>query len=377
MAWEWIKPRRKKRGDGSQLPVVRWLESDDNPWGVPVLDVRPVTLSMVSTTADRQCAENAMSFLQDPGTSFIGVNPVVSRSVSGGIRFRIDRMLADGTLFTPTEMEHKWAIYFHRGKILFVRSWQRRVDVIAEVSADSSANSIEITTLRGTFAANDEQPSFTRRVADYLLRSHSLNMVLPAPLPAGMEADTQRAALWCFSCFGNQAQFATPHELVLPMPDEPLRTDSLLHIAVARGDLIATKSLLDNGMPVDLLAGDGLAPLHWSLARADTAMAALLLERGSPIDVRSAEGATPLMHAVQWRSGVTATFLLDRGADANAADKRGFTALHRAAEMGELQIVQLLLSRGASPHARAQGVTPQSLAEMRGQNAIARLLSSL
>ena len=83
------------------------------------------------------------------------------------------------------------------------------------------------------------------------------------------------------------------------------------------------------------------------------------------------------MHAVQWRSGVTATFLLDRGADANAADKRGFTALHRAAEMGELQIVQLLLSRGASPHARAQGVTPQSLAEMRGQNAIARLLSSL
>jgi ankyrin repeat protein len=376
MAWERIKSWFKKR-DESQLGVVRWLEANDNPWGVPVLDIRPVALRMLSTTGDSHCAENALSYFRDDGTSFIGVAPAVSRTISGGIRFRIDRMLADGALFIPREMEHKWAIYFHRGQILFVRSWLRQVIVVAEVNADATASSAEITTLRGAFVADDEQPSYTRRVADYLLRSHALNMISPAPLPAGMDADIQGAAYWCFSCFGNRAHFATTHELVLPVPDQPLRTDSLLHMAVARGDAGAVKSQLDAGIPTDLLASNGLAPLHWSVGLDDTAMTVLLLERGSPIDVRSDEGATPLMNAVQSRSAVKVTFLLDRGADPNATDRRGFTALHRAAEMGELQIVQLLLSRGALPHPEAQGVTPRSLAEMQGQKAIVRLLSSL
>ena len=151
-------------------------------------------------------------------------------------------------------------------------------------------------------------------------------------------------------------------------------TNSLLHIAVARGDFTQTKALLDAGVPVDLLARDGLTPLHWSFVRDDTAMASLLLERGSPVNAQSAEGATPLMNAVQARSLAQTTFLLDHGADPNAADARGFTALHRAAEMGEPTIVRLLLDRGASPHLEAQGHTPRSLAASRNEIAIVELL---
>ena len=377
MAWGWLK-RWFAHGHGTEgagkpeHPQIRWLGPADNPWGVPVLDVRPITLGMLSITRDQQCAVNAMSFARDDGTGFIGVEPRVGRQVPAGLRFRVDRMLADGALFLPTEMEHKWALYFHRGQIICIRSWLRQVAAVAD--ARIVGDSLEVTTLRGIFVSEDEEPRFTVRVLDYLLRSHALDMVYPAPLPPGEEQGPPRAALCCMSCFGNRAHFATPHAVPGGPPEQPLRTHSLLHIAVARGDLARVRGFLDAGVPADLLARDGLAPLHWALAGGDAAMVRLLVERGSPVDVRSIEGATPLMNAAQARSIENVALLLDHGANPNAADGRGFTALHRAAEMGEREIVRLLLDRGASPDAEAQGQTPRSLAASRGEGAVVELL---
>src|SRR5262249_15916758 len=67
MGWEWLKrwvakERGKEGAETPELLQVRWLAPADNPWGVPVLDVRPVTLGMLSTSRDQQCALNAMSF---------------------------------------------------------------------------------------------------------------------------------------------------------------------------------------------------------------------------------------------------------------------------------------------------------------------------
>ena len=101
----------------------------------------------------------------------------------------------------------------------------------------------------------------------------------------------------------------------------------------------------------------------------------LLLDRGSPVDVRSGEGTTPLMHAVRSARLEKVAFLLDHGADVNARDQRGFTALHRAAEMGHVDVTRMLLDRGASPNPEAEGYTPRSLAEARGETGIVALLS--
>jgi hypothetical protein len=144
---------------------------------------------MISTSSDPSNARNAASFRLDDGTSFIGVAPAVVRSVRAGLRFPIDRMLAEGALFLPEEMEHKWAIYFHRGQMIFIRSWTRQVLVVAEVQTDG--DHVELTTVRGVFETENEEPSFTVRVLNYLLRSHALDTVYPAPLPPGMEADPQ------------------------------------------------------------------------------------------------------------------------------------------------------------------------------------------
>jgi hypothetical protein len=374
MSWKhWFtKHNAGGQSGNSELPPVRWLGPADNPWGVRLLDIQRVTLGMTSTSQDPKAAINAMSFAGDDGLGFIGETPQLLTVAKTQLHYRVDRMLADGVLFIPRKMEHKWAIYFHRKRIIFVRSWLRQVFVVADIESD--ADEIIITSLHGTFTAKDDPPAFTARIADYLLRSHALDLVYPAPLLGGIETDPQKAALWCFSVFGNKALYATPHELTIAVPDKPLRTHSLLHIAVACGDARAAQVQLDAGVPVDLLAGDGLAPLHWSIDQEDTTMSLFLIEHGSPVDIRSGEGATPLMNAVQRRSLAKASWFLEHGADPNAKDTRGFTALHRAAEMGELPIAQKLLSAGASPVAEAQGFTPKDLAEKGGHEAVAKLL---
>jgi hypothetical protein len=374
MAWEKLKHVFRLKDDSApQASDINWVEAADNPWGVRVLDVRPVTQTMLSTSTNRQYAANAISFGQDDGTGFIGKEPPVTRSVEANLRFPIDRLLAEGVLFVPDEMEHKWALFYHRGEIICVRSWLRQVWAIARV--EQYQDHIKVTAVRGTFGAEDEDPEFTVRVLDYLLRSHALDTVYPAPLPVGKEKDPRAAAMWCMSMFGNRAFFATPHQVVRCDPDKPLRTQSLLHIAVVRGDVPMIEAKLAAGVPIDLLASDGLAPLHWGLARDDPAIMTLLLDRGSPVDVRSAEGATPLMNAVQSASLEKVAFLLDHGADVNARDRRGFTALHRAAEMGHVDVTRMLLDRGASPNPEAEGHTPRSLAEARGETGIVALLS--
>jgi hypothetical protein len=364
---------RSKHDSAPQARAINWVEAADNPWGVRVLDVRPVTLTMLATSADRQCAENAGSFGQDDGTGFIGKEPPVTRSIEANLRFPIDRLLAEGVLFIPREMEHKWALFYHRREIICVRSWFRQVQAIARV--EEYQDHVQVTAIRGTFGAENEDPEFTVRMLDYLLRSHALGTEYPAPLPAGKEKYPRAAAMWCMSMFGNRASFATPHPIARRDPDKPLRTHSSLHIAVALRDAPMIEAKLAAGIPIDLLAGDGLAPLHWALIGDDLAMMILLLDRGSPVDVRSSEGITPLMTAVEDASLEKVAFLLDHRADVNARDRRGFTALHRAAERGHVDVTRMLLDRGASPNPEAEGHTPRSLAKMRGEKAILALLS--
>ena len=197
-----------------QVPEIGWLEAADNPWGIRVLDVRPVTLNVLSTSTDPHCASNAVSFGQDDGTSFIGEEPPVSRTAQTSLRFPIDRVLADGVLFPPSEMEHKWALFYHRGQIICVRSWLRKVQVVARV--EQRQDRIEITQVRGSSGPRTKCRGSTIRVLDYPLRSHALGIAYPAPLPAGLVEDPKAAAIWCMSMFGNRGLFATPYEFGEP-----------------------------------------------------------------------------------------------------------------------------------------------------------------
>src|SRR5262245_43169550 len=134
MAWDRLKRfLGREHENAPEIQDVSWIEAAENPWGVRVLDVRPITLGTLSMSSDQQCAVNAVSFGQEDGTSFIGEQPPVSRITKASLSFPIDRVLSDGVLFQPQEMEHKWAIFYHQGEVTCVRSWLRKVQAVGRL----------------------------------------------------------------------------------------------------------------------------------------------------------------------------------------------------------------------------------------------------
>lgn len=351
---------------------LKWLEGADNPWGLRVLDLSPVTLNMISTSQDPKMAKNALSYTSEDGVAFWRVAPANTTLIRTHLRVLTDKVLLPGVIFSPREMEHKWAIYFDGEYLIFVRSWLREVVVIAK--ATQQLNELIITQVQGTFTP-DETPAFTEAVLMFLLVSYGLGEVTPAPLPDLFLHDLDKAALWAFSTYGNKAQVGIFNNGYIASSKTPLRSHSLLHIAVARGDADGIDLQLKWGAGINALAGDGLATLHWSIACHNTEMTEKLLSLGADPDVMSDQGATPLMNAVQSNKPNHVLVLLKAGASVNSADYRGFTALHRAAEMGHAGMVELLLKNGADKSPGAEGHTALSLAEGKGHQHIVELLS--
>lgn len=366
------RPSTAVAANQTDAPEIPLIAPADNSWGVPLLDVSPVTQTYISASSNPEMAKNSVSYNQEDGLTFSHDTLASEPEISADLGYRIDRMLAPGAMFIPRDMDYKWALFFHNNRIICVRSWLRKTVAIGEV--EFAKDIAIVTKIRGALTGDKEEPDFLRRAFDFLIRSHALGEVFPAPLPPGLDKDPQNAASWCFSLFGRPARVATAQKFERALPERPLRTHSMLHIAVARGDTAEVQARLQSGIPIDLIAADTLAPLHWALARPDTQMLELLLNLGSPIDVRSTQGATPLMTACQSGSLDKIAFLLNHGADPNAVDNRGFTALHRAAEAGHSEIVRLLLAHGAKPSVEAQSHTPLSLAEKRGHKEIIEIL---
>jgi len=113
--------------------------------------------------------------------------------------------------------------------------------------------------------------------------------------------------------------------------------------AFYRNDLNEINLQVENGIPINIYAADGLAPLHRSLASKNLQTMQHLIKLGADPNVRSTEGTTPLMNAVQANKAYHLNLLISSGADVNARDDRDFTPLHRAAEMRHTEIVEILL----------------------------------
>ncbi|HET7871047.1 MAG TPA: hypothetical protein VFL42_00955 [Terriglobales bacterium] len=200
---------------------IAWIEADKNPWGVRVLDVRAVTQGMIATSQDPQCAANAISYGNDDGSAFLAQPPIVESTFSAGLLYRTAGPLGEGALFRPAVMEHKWAIFHRQNKLLIVRGWLRRLFAVAEV--EQWGDMLAVGTVRGAFAQENEPEEYSVRFLDFLVRSHALGEIHPAPLFPGEEEDMEQAALACFSAFGNMALFAATERPSQRIPEGTLK----------------------------------------------------------------------------------------------------------------------------------------------------------
>lgn len=363
---------KNKEAKSSNEVELTWINSTENPWGYKLLDLRPFTQTMISTSENQKMAENAISYNSENGTSFFGKTPNNKRAIDTNISLKIDKTLYPGVLFTPNTMEHKWAVYFDGEFLIFIRSWLREVFVIAKTIQKD--NELIIEKIIGEFTQN-ESPEFTKAALNFILISHSIGEMIPAPIPVEFENDTKNASHWAFSTYGNMAQFGVFDESYIPVSNSPLRSHSLLHIAVAQGEIKEIENEFKKGTNLNALAGDGLAPLHWAIASVTIESMAKLLELGANPNSPTHQGATPIMNAVQSNKIDKLNLLIKSGGLINLKDNRGFTALHRACEMGHIDIVKILLKNGADKSISAEGHTALSLAIMTKHNEIAELLN--
>ncbi len=349
---------------------LKWIDAEENPWGLKILDLRPISQTMLSTSKDPKLATNAISYSQEDGTTFKDYLPKSVRIISSNLTIQTDGKLEQGVLFNPSTMENKWAIYFINNRLIFIRSWLREAFVVAKAVQENSQ--LKVTEIMGEFT-NNESSELTESILMFLLFSHSLKETVPAPIPKELSQNTDQAGMWAFSTYGNMAHLGYFGEGFNYKTDLKLRTHSLLHIAIARGELDKINEQLDHNANINCLAGDGLSTLQWAMTT-DSNVLSLLLDKGANPNVKSTEGATPLMNAIQSDKIEHLNVLIKNQADLNAKDNRGFTALHRASEMGRLEMVRILLEHGADKNVEAENHTPLSLAIAMKNEEIIKLL---
>ncbi len=164
--------------------------------------------------------------------------------------------------------------------------------------------------------------------------------------------------------------------LALFLPAIGFGQDVRLVDAARNGDRTAVRSLIQQGVNVNVIHSDGATALAWAANRDDLELADLLIRAGANANLANEYGVTPVALACINRSAVMVEKLLGAGADPNSASWTGETPLMVCARTGNVQAVKALLSRGANPDAKEnqQGHTALMRAVAERHSGIVRAL---
>lgn len=186
-----------------------WHEpGDDNPFGIRVLDIRPLTHTLVSTAQNPDIAESFGRQRYSDGRDLIDAKIESPETVSCALRFPHNGAPLEGIVFKAKSMESKWDIYIYDSVFLFARSWTG--DLVYRAWAEVGDDAIAISKIQAS--ANNAE--IAARAVYFLLGSHAMGRVLPHPLTTDLSPEeTHQIALWSFSVFGNRACYATFEDL--------------------------------------------------------------------------------------------------------------------------------------------------------------------
>ncbi|XP_018081441.1 ankyrin repeat and protein kinase domain-containing protein 1 isoform X1 [Xenopus laevis] len=106
-------------------------------------------------------------------------------------------------------------------------------------------------------------------------------------------------------------------------------------------------SLIENGADVNIIDEDMWSPLHFAAQGGDDRIVRLLLDHSAHVDAKERDDWTPLHLAAQNGYENVVRVLFTRHTNPNSQDVNGKTALHLATYFGHYKLVKLLISQGA------------------------------
>lgn len=93
-------------------PVYKWYEvGPENPFGIRILDVRPLTQYVVATTTDKSLADKYGQLRHSDGREAIGAEIPESTWLEVDLRFPHNGAALEGIAFKAASMDEKWDIY--------------------------------------------------------------------------------------------------------------------------------------------------------------------------------------------------------------------------------------------------------------------------
>ena len=208
MAW-WTKKKAEPKL-GNAKP--RWLAPDQTPFGIEVLDCRPLTQILVALTTSPDVAARFSTLRRADGREYIGTEPADAHVIACQLRYPFDAAEPPAhPLFKAAEMEDKWDLYAYGDTLYCAHSWTGDLLYTAHTSFADGDLTIDEMRVAGNV---DESPAHSVRALDYLIKSHVYGLGAPHPLPDRSTRDPEQLAVASFSLFGRRALFGTFDETV-------------------------------------------------------------------------------------------------------------------------------------------------------------------
>jgi hypothetical protein len=176
---------------------VAWLEPDQNPFGLRVLDCRPFSTTTISTTKDPNIAASFNRLRGSTVEEHRGQHPADSLTASCELSYPFSGESRDGPLFVAQQMEDKWDIYLHDGHLYFARSWTGELAFRATV--EFRQKEAVITEVEASRTKVTDDPTLAVRMVDFLMKTHLYRKEAPHPLPQGLSEDRRMLVLHSFS----------------------------------------------------------------------------------------------------------------------------------------------------------------------------------
>ena len=186
---------------------LAWLEPDQNPFGLRVLDCRPFSTTMISTTSDPKIAASFNQLRASTGEEHCGQHPDDPVTAQCELGYPFDGKTRDGPLFVARQMEDKWDIYLHEGILYFARSWTG--ELVFRATLVYQEQEAVITAVEGSWAKVWGDPALMVRMVDFLMKSHLYRRSAPHPLPRDFLDEKKTIAVYSFSEYGRWALYAS------------------------------------------------------------------------------------------------------------------------------------------------------------------------